>query len=117
MPYSIEAKTGLIYPLYAQGRVDKVIDIYKQILEIAPNYYYALYYLGNIYYEQTKYSEAMVYFKKLNDLFPFDYDALIMYAWTNYQLKKYKEAKILFNKVLMNNPDDASAKAGLGLIK
>ncbi|MBN2891456.1 MAG: tetratricopeptide repeat protein [Bacteroidales bacterium] len=117
MPYSIEAKMGLIYPLYAQGKIDQVINIYKEILKIAPDYYTALYNLGSIYYGQEKYTDALVHFQKLVDLFPFDYDALLMYAWTNYQLKKYKEAKILFNKVLMNNPGDASAKAGLALLK
>jgi hypothetical protein len=40
-----------------------------------------------------------------------------MFAWTNLKLGKTREAKILFNKTLLYNPDDASAKEGLGLIK
>jgi Flp pilus assembly protein TadD len=50
-------------------------------------------------------------------MYPFDYDNLVLYAWTNYQLGKLREAKVLFNKVLLNKPNDASAKEGLGLIK
>ncbi len=117
MPYSIEAKMGLIYPLYATGKTSQVVNLYKEILVISPNYYSALYNLGNIYYAQAKYAEALKLFKKLADLFPFDYDTLLMYAWTNYQLKKYREAGILFNKVLMIQSDDESALQGLKLME
>lgn len=43
MPYSVEAKLGLIYPVYATGKTDQVISLYKDILQISPNYYTALY--------------------------------------------------------------------------
>ncbi len=117
MPYSEEAKFGLIYPKYALGKFDEVIGIYKQILENSPNNITALYKLGYLYYGRAGYDKALSLFKKMVDLYPFGHDGLLMYAWTNYQLKKYKEAKILFQKVLMNTPDDSSAKEGLGLCK
>ncbi|NPA33848.1 MAG: tetratricopeptide repeat protein [Chlorobi bacterium] len=117
MPYSIEAKFGIIYPLYALGRIDEVIKQYKEILKIDPNNYRALYYLGSIYFNQGKYLEAYDLFKKLVNLYPFDYDAVIMLAWTSYYLKKYKEAKALFETALMNNPYSESAKQGLELLK
>ena len=116
MPYSIEAKFGLIYPLYALGRIDEVIQQYKEILNIDPNNYRALYNLGSIYFNQGKYLEAYDLFKKLVNLYPFDYDAVIMLAWTSYYLKKYKEAKALFETALMNNPYSESAKQGLELL-
>lgn len=117
MPYSIEAKFGLIYPLYALGRIDEVIQQYKEILKIDPNNYRALYNLGSIYFNQGKYLEAYDLFKKLVNLYPFDYDAVIMLAWTSYYLKKYKEAKALFETALMNNPYSESAKQGLELLR
>ncbi len=117
MPYSEEAKFGLIYPKYALGKFDEVIGIYKQILENSSNNTTALYKLGYLYYGRAEYDKALPLFKKLVDLYPFGHDGLLMYAWTNYQLKKYKEAKILFQKVLMNIPTDTSAKEGISLCK
>jgi len=117
MPYAIEPKLGIIYPLYATGKTELVINKYKEILKIAPDYIKALYNLGNIYYGQGRYTEALEMFKKIVDLFPFDHDALLMYAWSSYQLRRYKEATVLFSKVLLANPGDKSALQGLELIK
>jgi tetratricopeptide (TPR) repeat protein len=117
MPYSEEAKFGLIYPKAALGKWADVINLYNSVLTNSPNNTLANYRLGLIYYNRKDYSKALVYFKKVVDLYPFDYDALIMYAWTSFQIGKTREAKVLFNKVLMLSPSDESALEGLGLIK
>ncbi len=117
MPYSEEAKFGLIYPKAAIGKWDEVVNIYNKILDIHPQNTVANYRLGLIYYGRKNYDKAEGYFKKVVNLYPFGYDGLVMLAWTEYQLGKYREAKILFYKVLLYNPDDASAKKGLSLIK
>ena len=117
MPYSIEAKFGIIYPLNALGRTTQIIGQYKEILKIAPNNYYALLYLGDIYYAQGQYTQAYPLFEKLVNQYPFDYSSVVMLAWTNYRLKKFNKAKVLFNKALMIRPGDKSAKEGLSLLK
>ena len=117
MPYSEEAKLGLIYPASAIGKWDIVLNTYEKILENSPNNSYANYQIGMLYYGKQNYSEAYKHFKIVVDFYPFDYDGLIMFAWTNYQLGKYREAKVLFNKVLLLSPNDASALEGLELIK
>ena len=117
MPYSEEAKFGLILPKAAVGKWTDVINLYNSILKNSPNNTVANYRLALIYYSRKSYSKALGYFKKVVDLYPFDYDGLLMYAWANFQTGKTREAKILFNKVLMLSPNDASAKEGLGLIK
>ncbi len=117
MPYSEEAKFGLIYPKAAIGKWDEVIGLYKKILDNNPNQTTANYRLGLIYYGKKDYPKSYKYFKKVVDLYPFDYDGLLMFAWTNFQQGKMREAKVLFNKVLMYSPDDKSALEGLGLIK
>ncbi|MCF6365584.1 MAG: tetratricopeptide repeat protein [Bacteroidales bacterium] len=116
-PYSEEAKFGLIYPKAAQGKWSEVINLYNKILEINPKNTIANYRLGLIYFGSKSYSKSAKYFENVLNLYPFDYDALIMLAWTDYYLGKTKEAKILFTKVLMNTPDDKSAKEGLKLIE
>lgn len=117
LPYSEEAKFGLVYPAAALGKWELVEATYKQILDVNPQNTTAGYKLGLIYYGRKNYDAALKLFKKVVDLYPFSYDALIMLAWTNFQLGKLREAKVLFNKVLMLSPTDTSAKEGLGLIK
>ena len=117
MPYSIEARFGIVYPAAALGNWNMVINHYEKILEINPNNSVATHRLGLIYYEREEYSEAYSYFEKVVNLYPFDYDALIMFAWTNYKLNKNREAKILFQKALMHTPSGASAIEGLQLLK
>ncbi|NPA44076.1 MAG: tetratricopeptide repeat protein [Chlorobi bacterium] len=116
-PYSEEAKFGLAYPKTAQGKWKEVTNIYNKILEINPKNTVANYKLGLIYYGKKEYTTAQKYFKLVLSLYPFDHDALLMSAWTYYFLGKTNSAKILFNKVLMNNPNDASAKEGLRYVK
>ncbi len=117
MPYSEEAKFGLIYPASAAGKWEIVENMYKKILTNSPNNTSANYQLGLIYYGKQKYSNAYKHLKVVVDLYPFDYDGLLMFAWTNLKLGKLREAKILFNKVLLLSPEDASALEGLKLIK
>lgn len=117
MPYSIEARFGIVYPASALGNWNMVINHYEKILEINPNNSIATHRLGLIYYGREDYSAAYSYFEKVVNLYPFDYDALIMFAWTNYKLNKTREAKILFQKALMHTPGGASALEGLQLLK
>jgi len=116
-PFSEEAKFGLIYPKYAQGKWGEVINLYKKILEINPNNTTANYRLGLIYFGKKYYTVAAVYFEKIVNLYPFDYDSLLMLAWSDYYLGKKNQAKLLFHKVLMSNPGDKSATEGIKLIK
>lgn len=117
MPYSEEARFGLILPKAALGRWDEVIELYNKILEIHPNNTVALFRQGMIYYERKNYDKALPLFKKVVDLYPFDYDGLLMLAWTSYFTGNYNQAKVLFNKVKLYNPGDASANEGLQLMR
>lgn len=117
MPYSEEAKFGLILPKAAIGKWDEVISLYQKILSNSPNNTVACYRLGLIYYGKKDYDQAYKFFEKVINLYPFDYDGLIMFAWTNFQMGKLREAKVLFNKVLLYSPEDKSANEGLKLIK
>lgn len=117
MPYSIEAKLGLAYPLAALGNMNEVITQYEKILEIAPNYSIALYKIGMVYYEKGDYDKALKYFDKIVNMWPFDYDGLVMLGWTYFKLNNVREAKVLFQKALLHTPDGISATEGLNLLK
>lgn len=117
MPYAIEPRLGVVLPASSLGNWDLVVEQYNKILAIDPNNTLTLYRLGLISYDRKDYKKAYDYFEKVVNLYPFDYQSLLMLAWTNYRLGKTHEAKILFNKALLYNPEDISAKEGLGLIK
>ena len=117
MPYGVEARFGLVYPLAALGNWAEVIAQYEKILEIMPNNTLAMHRLGLIYYGKADYETARKYFEKVVNLYPFDYDSLTMLAWTYMKLNNLREAKVLFQKALLNTPNGTSAVEGLDLLK
>jgi tetratricopeptide (TPR) repeat protein len=117
MPYAIEARFGIVYPLSALGNWEAVESHYKQVLEIDPNNTTAHYRWGSILYGKQKYTQAKKHFELVANLYPFDYDGILMLAWTNYRLGFPREAKILFQRVLLISADDKSALEGLALLK
>lgn len=117
MPYAIEPKIGITYPLAAANKWDEVVAQYNAILKIDPKNTSICYKLGTIYYNRKKYSQAYSLFERVVNLYPFDYDGLLMYAWCNYRLGKLPQAKLLFKKVLWISPSDKSALEGLSMIK
>jgi tetratricopeptide (TPR) repeat protein len=117
LPYSEEAKFGLILPLSAKEEWEEVIKIYNQILENNPANTVALYRLGMICYDRKDWQQAWRCFQKVVDLYPFGYEGMLMLAWTDLQQGKIREAKVLFNKVLLWSPGDKSAMDGLKLLK
>ena len=117
MPYSIEAKLGIVNPAAVLEDWTKVTEQYISILSIDPNNSSVNYKLGMIYYYKPDYATAYKYFEKVVNMYPFDYSGTLMFAWTNYQLGKTREAEVLFNKVLLISPEDKSAFEGLALLK
>lgn len=117
MPYSIEAKFGLVNAAAATGSFDICVQQYKDILAIDSQNSKARYYLALYYYNKANYSEASKYLESTANQYPFDYDITILYAWINLKLSKAREAKILFNNALLMKPNDASAKEGLSMLK
>jgi tetratricopeptide (TPR) repeat protein len=116
-PLSVEARLGLVLPLSAMGNWNQIIEHYNKILSVDPQNSLVNYRMGVIYYERKQYDKAESYLKKVINLYPFDHNTLLMLGWVKLQQGNYSQAKLLFNKTLMSNPDDASAKQGLSLIK
>ncbi len=116
-PLSIEALLGKTYPESALGNWEKVILIYNQVLDLAPNNYNANLNLAQIYLNKAKYSSAEPHFKLLLSQYPFTYDVIINSAWNNFYLGKLREAKVLFNTALLLYPANKSALEGLNKIK
>jgi tetratricopeptide (TPR) repeat protein len=116
-PNSIEAKLGIAYPLYSQGSLDVLIEIYNDILKIDPNQVTVNYRLGLIFYNRSKFTEAKKYFEKYLELYPFDYDAVNINAWNNLKLGNKIVAKELFSRALLLYPKNSDSLEGLKLCK
>jgi len=116
MPYAIEPRLGVVYPLSAMGNWDQVIAHYKKILATDLQNSLVNFRIGVIYYNREEYTAAHQYLEKVVNLYPFDIDGLVMLAWCKYRLRQYREAKILFQRALMHTPGNASAPEGLSLI-
>jgi tetratricopeptide (TPR) repeat protein len=117
MPYGIEARFGIVFPLVQMGKTDQVILVYDELLKIDPQNSVANFRLGLVYYEQGNFAQSEKYFTKVVNLYPFDYDGLHMLAWTKLKAGKTQDAKAVFNKTLLYKPGDPSCLAGLSLIK
>jgi tetratricopeptide (TPR) repeat protein len=108
---------GLAQPLAALQSLDKLLQVYEDILKIDPQHSTTNYWTGVIHYNRRKYEQAARNFEKVVNLYPFDYDGNHMLAWTYLNLGKSNDAKILFNKALLIRPGDASCLEGLSKIK
>lgn len=117
MPYAIEPKLGLVYPLSSVGNWESVLETYLKILKIDPNNTFVNYRTGLIYYNRKEYAKSITYLQKNINLYPFNYENLILAAWAHLYAGQNTEAKVLFEKCLLMNSEDESAKAGLKLIK
>ena len=117
MPYSIEAKLGLVYPLDVIGSWSKVISVYNEILDIDSNNVIANYSLASIANSRKEFGKAKYYLLKVVNLYPSDIEANLLLAWTFFELKEIQEAKEVFENVLLISPEDNSALEGLKKIK
>lgn len=112
-PYAIEPKFGLVKPLNALNKVDRMLTLYQSILKIDPQNTQANYWVGVIYLNRKDYAQSARYFEKVVNLYPFDYDSNLSLAWAYLNLGKKTEARVLYQKALLIRPGDATATAGL----
>ncbi len=117
MPYGLEARFGLTYPLAKMGNGNELTRLYEQILEIDPANTVAMYHYGLLLYNQDNQIKAEKLLTKVVNLYPFDYDSVVLLGWIKLKLGKSIEAKGLFQKALLHSPDDESAKLGLSQIR
>jgi len=115
-PLAIEAIYGKILPLIGQGKYNKVIQLAKKALVIAPNDSKAEYYMGLGYYYEKNYLKSEKYLEKAINKYPFDLDINLMLGWTKLALGKKNEAKSLFLVAQRNSPDSRRVKTAIELI-
>ncbi len=73
--------------------------------------------LGNIFFNQTNYIDALLEYQKILWLYPNDIDALFRQAICMYQLEYFSDAKFNFEKILNLNEDNYQSIYYLALIQ
>ena len=101
---SIEARTGLIYPLSAMNNWDEVMKVYKDILNIDANNTSAHYQLAYIYFIRKNYKESEGHLKVVLKFHPFDYDSNALLGSVYVKMGMIQEAKEFYTKALEYNP-------------
>ncbi|NOX17803.1 MAG: hypothetical protein GXO87_05915 [Chlorobi bacterium] len=114
---SMESLFGLAYPLFAAGKIDELIDVYKTVLKIAPNSFRANLQLGQIYLGKKDYLNAKVLFEKTHNAFPSNFSSNLYLGWTYYYLGSSQKAHKLFTNALIAQPGEKSALEGYNLTK
>ncbi len=95
MPYSVEAKTGLIYPVFADNQIEELEGVYKKILEIDPLEINSNYQLGYIYYNKKNYDLAKKQFEKIINLYPSGYEPYLRDTWQQLNKTEKPSDKII----------------------
>ncbi|HLS53835.1 MAG TPA: tetratricopeptide repeat protein, partial [Tissierellaceae bacterium] len=85
------------------GQRDKAINLYKRVIELNPNDFYAYNNLGSLYEELGKYEVAKKYLKGSLDLNPNFYKALFNMGVVKSRLKDNERALAYYRKAIETN--------------
>lgn len=101
--------------MIAAQNMPQAIDYIKKVTVINPEYWIAYKKLGELYYSNQKYADAVtnfaVYFKNVAD----DID-ITHYAYSLFFNKQFKEARELIDRLVQQNPNDYVLLRLLGYI-
>jgi putative glycosyltransferase (TIGR04372 family) len=102
--------------LHAMQRRDEAARAYRVLLQRNPSHKDALFNLGNVLREQTRFSEALQCFTRLLELAP-QHPAWNNLGLTLFDLGHFAEARNCLEQALRMNPRDIAALANLGLLQ
>lgn len=116
-PSSIEARMGLVNPLYAAGNWDELLYNYLEILKIDPQNTTVNYRVALMYFNKKNNAKAEIYVNNVLRIYPFDYDSNILAARIMIANGKVSEAKQLLNTALLYSPNSKEAQELLAKVK
>ena len=104
-------RLGVLYAKY--GHLDKAEGEFKQVLGQRP-YLPAILNLGNVYFIQDKWQQAMQYYQQALDIDPQNPHALLAIAKADQQLSNFDDLKQRYDQLKQLDPKLASEYAYLG---
>ncbi len=102
--------------LYNNGDYQKSSELSLQVLAKDPKNYTALINLGNVYFLQKKYKEAILYYNRARHIKPQDSIVLINMGLVCYECSKFSKSKIFLQKVLKKDSYNQNALTIIGQI-
>lgn len=114
--FASQAKLGLAMCLYEQGKYDKAIEIYKELLTKYKDETMAeaMYQLGNCYFSLKDYEEASRHYLRVSILYSYEplwaAKSQLAAGRSQENLKKFAEAKSSYKKVIEKYPQTKEAK-------
>jgi len=98
------------------GNFQKAEQLYKEILQVQPDDFYALHYLGVLFYQLGKYDPAIEYITKALQVNPADANAYYNLGNIYKDKGQLDDAITSYKKALQLNPANADAYVNLGII-
>ncbi len=111
-----ELHSNLGLAQYFQGKTGQAAASLERALELKPDLFVAQYFLGRIYFENSKYAEALPLLESASRAQPQQHDVLRLLAGTLVELERSQEAVQRYRQFLSANPKDIEAYYGLGLV-
>lgn len=99
--------------LYKNNYSDLAEKAFLKVTEIKPDFMYAYYNLGNLYYKKTDYYKALDYFNRAMEINPANSDVCYNIAVTLEVLDHKTLAKKFYSRCLELNPDDKQAEKAI----
>lgn len=69
---------------------------------------------GQLFYQISRYDEAIQFYSRANKLRPDDFKALVALGDTNFDARHYEEAERWYTAALAKNPNDVNVRTDLG---
>lgn len=101
---------------FKKKEYDKSIAMYKDAVNIAPQYTLAHYNMGNTYYEMGIFDKALDCYQKVIDINPSDQFSYYNIAMSYYKKEDFKSAVEYYNKAVSISPGDYSVHYNLGKV-
>ena len=109
-PAKVEYLYSYAVCLYKNDKIDLAEKTFLKTIETKPDFMYAYYNLGNLYYKKADYYKALDYFNKAMEINSSNADVCFNIAVTLEQLDHKTLAKKFYTKCLELNPQDAQAE-------
>ena len=113
---AVQAKLEQAIGLHVNNQLDLAKPLYQEIIDIQPNQFDALHYLGVIHYQQGRYLEALDLIERAVKLMPSHSVSQSNLGNVYQSLNRYEEAIIAYTKSLELNPQFADAYFNLGVV-
>ena len=116
-PKNVNAHFSLAMEHINRHRFDEAIEEYRAILQIDPERYYYLRYIGNLYAQKGDFQEALRYYQMHRDKYPDDPLSFTSLGDLYFRMGDYEKSKQYYLDALVIDPKSIATMVRLGDIE